>query len=132
MTQEHGGIIRHGAKILYAYAEATVPKLTIITRKGYGGAYIVMGSKYLRSDFVFAYPTAEIAVMGAEGAVNILYRKELKNHPDAQAERSRRVEEFREKFGKPYVAAAGGHIDDIIIPSETRPAPDRRSGIAPR
>jgi len=121
VAQEHGGIIRHGAKILYAYSEASVPKLTVITRKGYGGAYIVMGSKYLRSDFVFAYPNAEIAVMGAEGAVNILYRKELKDNPNADVERARLIDEYREKFNSPYVAAACGHIDDIILPSETRP-----------
>jgi acetyl-CoA carboxylase carboxyltransferase component len=121
VSQEHGGIIRHGAKILYAYSEASVPKLTVITRKGYGGAYIVMGSKYLRSDLVFAYPNAEIAVMGAEGAVNILYRRELKDNPNADAERVRLIEEYRDKFSKPYVAAGAGHIDDIIMPSETRP-----------
>ncbi|NPV56445.1 MAG: acyl-CoA carboxylase subunit beta [Anaerolineae bacterium] len=121
VAQEHGGIIRHGAKIVYAYSEATVPKLTVITRKGYGGAYIVMGSKHLGADMVFAWPTAEIAVMGAEGAVNILFRKELKAAEDAKAERERLVAEYRDKFANPYNAAAGGHIDDIILPSETRP-----------
>jgi methylmalonyl-CoA decarboxylase subunit alpha len=121
VAQEHGGIIRHGAKILYAYSEASVPKLTIITRKAYGGAYIVMGSKHLHADLVFAYPTAEIAVMGADGAVSILFRKELKDHPNPEAERARLVEEYRQRFNSPYVAAAGGHIDDIILPSETRP-----------
>ncbi len=121
VSQEHGGIIRHGAKILYAYAEATVPKITVITRKGYGGAYVVMGSKYLKADLVFAYPTAEIAVMGAAGAVNILYRKELKDHPDAENERARLVEAYRARFSNPYIAAAAGHVDDIIIPAETRP-----------
>jgi acetyl-CoA carboxylase carboxyltransferase component len=121
VAQEHGGIIRHGAKILYAYAEATVPKLTVITRKGYGGAYIVMGSKYLRADFVYAWPNGEIAVMGASGAVSILYRKELKDNPDPEAARAQLIEEYREKFANPYAAAAAGHIDDVIIPSETRP-----------
>lgn len=121
VAQEHGGIIRHGAKILYAYAEASVPKLTVITRKGYGGAYIVMGSKYLRADFVYAWPNGEIAVMGASGAVSILYRKELKENPNPEAARAQLIEEYREKFANPYAAAAAGHIDDVIIPSETRP-----------
>jgi acetyl-CoA carboxylase carboxyltransferase component len=120
VSQEHGGIIRHGAKILFAYSEATVPKLTVITRKGYGGAMIVMGSKYLRADFVFAWPSAEIAVMGAEGAVNILHRKELKDNPNAAEERKRLVQEYKDKFSNPYAAAAAGHIDDVILPSETR------------
>lgn len=121
VAQEHGGIIRHGAKIVYAYSEATVPKLTVITRKGYGGAYIVMGSKYLRADMVYAWPTAEIAVMGADGAVNILFGKELKNAPDPKAERERLIAEYREKFANPYAAASAGHIDDVILPEETRP-----------
>jgi propionyl-CoA carboxylase beta chain len=121
LAQEHGGIIRHGAKIVYAYAEATVPKLCVVTRKAYGGAYIVMSSKYIRTDLVFAWPTAELAVMGADGAVNILYRKQLKAMEDPEAERTRLVAEFREKFSKPYAAAASGHIDDILIPAETRP-----------
>jgi acetyl-CoA carboxylase carboxyltransferase component len=121
VAQEHGGIIRHGAKIVYAYSEATVPKLTVVTRKGYGGAYIVMGSKHLRADMVYAWPTAEIAVMGAEGAVNILFRKELKDAVDPAAERARLVADYRSKFANPYNAASGGHIDDIILPSETRP-----------
>jgi acetyl-CoA carboxylase carboxyltransferase component len=121
VAQEHGGIIRHGAKIVYAYSEATVPKLTVVTRKGYGGAYIVMGSKHLRADLVFAWPTAEIAVMGADGAVNILFRKNLKDAADPAAERARLIAEYREKFANPYNAAAGGHIDDVILPSETRP-----------
>lgn len=121
VDQEHGGIIRHGAKILYAYSEATVPKLTVITRKGYGGAYIAMSSKYLRADFVFAWPGAEIAVMGADGAVNILYRKELKASSDPEAAREQYVEEYRERFATPYAAAAAGHIDDVLIPAETRP-----------
>jgi acetyl-CoA/propionyl-CoA carboxylase carboxyl transferase subunit len=121
IAQEHGGIIRHGAKIVYAYSEATVPKLAVVTRKAYGGAYIVMSSKYIRTDLVFAWPTAELAVMGAEGAVNILYRKQLKAMEDPEAERARLVAEFREKFSKPYTPAASGHIDDILIPAETRP-----------
>ena len=121
LAQEHGGIIRHGAKIVYAYSEATVPKLCVVTRKAYGGAYIVMSSKYIRTDLVFAWPTAELAVMGADGAVNILYRKQLKATEDPEAERARLVHEFREKFSKPYTPAASGHIDDILIPAETRP-----------
>ncbi len=121
VAQEHGGIIRHGAKILYAYAEATVPKITIITRKGYGGAMIVMGSKYLRADLVFAWPSAEIAVMGAAGAVNILYRKQLKESANASEDRARLIQEYKDKFSNPYAAAAAGHIDDILVPSETRP-----------
>ncbi len=122
VAQEHGGIIRHGAKIVYAYSEATVPKLAVITRKAYGGAYIVMSSKYIRTDLVFAWPTAEIAVMGAEGAVNILYGKELKQNDGAvEARRARLVGEFRDKFSKPYTAAASGHVDSVLVPSETRP-----------
>jgi methylmalonyl-CoA decarboxylase subunit alpha len=120
VAQEHGGIIRHGAKIVYAYSEATVPKLTVITRKGYGGAYIVMGSKYIRTDLVYAWPTAEIAVMGAEGAVSILHRKQIKEAADPRAERDRLVSEYKAKFSNPYLAAAAGHVDDIIVPAETR------------
>ncbi len=120
ISQEHGGIIRHGAKILYAYSEASVPKITVITRKGYGGAMIVMGSKYLRADFVYAWPSSEIAVMGAEGAVNILYRKELKDNPNAKEERARLIQEYKDKFSNPYAAASAGHVDDVILPSETR------------
>lgn len=119
VDQEHSGIIRHGAKIVYAYSEATVPKIAVITRKAYGGAYIVMSSKHIRTDWVFAWPTAEIAVMGAAGSVSILYGKELKKSNDA-AERTRLEAEFRNKFGKPYYAAASGHVDDVIAPSETR------------
>ena len=119
VNQEHSGIIRHGAKIVYAYSEATVPKIAVITRKAYGGAYIVMSSKHIRTDWVFAWPTAEIAVMGAAGSVSILYGKELKKSNDA-AERTRLEAEFRTKFGKPYYAAASGHVDDVIAPSETR------------
>jgi acetyl-CoA carboxylase carboxyltransferase component len=120
VSQEHGGIIRHGAKIVYAYSEASVPKLTVVTRKGYGGAYIVMASKHIHADMVFAWPNAEIAVMGAEGAVSILYRKELQNKENAEEERERLVNEFRDKFANPYVAAANGFVDDVILPHETR------------
>ncbi len=116
-AQEFGGIIRHGAKLLYAYAEATVPKITIITRKAYGGAYCVMGSKHLRTDVNFGYPTAEIAVMGAEGAVNIVYRRELAADPTV---RLAKTAEFRERFANPFVAAERGYLDDVIEPHETR------------
>jgi propionyl-CoA carboxylase beta chain len=119
--QEFGGIIRHGAKLLYAYAEATVPKITVITRKAYGGAYCVMGSKHLRTDVNFAYPTAEIAVMGPEGAVNIVYRRELTAAKDPEAMRQEKIEEFRDRFASPFVAAERGFIDDVIEPHETRP-----------
>jgi propionyl-CoA carboxylase beta chain len=119
-AQEYGGIIKHGAKLLYAFAEATVPKLTVITRKAYGGAYCVMASKHIRADANFAFPTAEIAVMGPEGAVNILYRRELADAADPAAFRAERVAEFREKFATPYVAAARGYVDDVIEPRETR------------
>jgi propionyl-CoA carboxylase beta chain len=119
--QEFGGIIRHGAKLLYAYAEATVPKITVITRKAYGGAYCVMGSKHLRTDVNFAYPTAEIAVMGPEGAVNIVYRRELMAAADPEAVRKEKIEEFRDRFASPFVAAERGFIDDVIEPHETRP-----------
>jgi propionyl-CoA carboxylase beta chain len=121
VAQEHGGIIRHGAKIIYAYSEASVPKLTVITRKGYGGAYIVMSSKHIHSDIVFAWPNAEIAVMGAEGAVSILYRKELAEKENSAEERAKIVAEFRDKFANPYIAAAAGYVDDVILPHETRP-----------
>jgi len=119
--QEFGGIIRHGAKLLYAYAEATVPKITVITRKAYGGAYCVMGSKHIRTDINFAFPTAEIAVMGAEGAVNIVYRREIATADDPDAVRRQKTEEFRERFANPFSAAERGFIDDIIKPHETRP-----------
>ncbi|MEO7652888.1 MAG: carboxyl transferase domain-containing protein [Bryobacteraceae bacterium] len=119
--QEFGGIIRHGAKLLYAYAEATVPKITVITRKAYGGAYCVMGSKHLRTDVNFAYPTAEIAVMGAEGAVNIVYRRELAAAEDQPSVRARKTAEFRERFANPFIAAERGFVDDVIEPRETRP-----------
>jgi acetyl-CoA carboxylase carboxyltransferase component len=121
VNQEHGGIIRHGAKIIYAYSEATVPKITVNLRKGYGGAYIVMGSKFLRADIVYAWPTTEIAVMGADGAVNILYGKQLKDAENAEVERARLVKEYRDKFSTPYTSAAAGYVDDILIPAETRP-----------
>jgi propionyl-CoA carboxylase beta chain len=121
--QEYGGIIKHGAKLLYAYAEATVPKLTVITRKAYGGAYDVMASKHIRADFNFAYPTAEIAVMGAEGAINILYRKEIAAADKAgklPQERARLTELYRNTFANPYRAAELGYIDEVIVPEETR------------
>jgi len=118
--QEFGGIIRHGAKLLYAFAEATVPKITVITRKAYGGAYCVMSSKHIRTDLNFAYPTAEIAVMGPEGAVNVLYRRELARADDPEALRQQKVEEFREKFANPYVAAERGFVDEVIFPRQTR------------
>ncbi len=118
--QEHGGIIRHGAKLLYAYCEATVPKITIITRKAYGGAYDVMNSKHIRGDLNYAWPTAEIAVMGPDGAVNIIYREEIKNAADPEAMRQKLVQEYREHFANPYVAAGRGYIDDVIEPRQTR------------
>lgn len=120
VNQEYGGIIRHGAKLLYAYAEATVPKITVVTRKAYGGAYCVMGSKHIRTDINFAYPTAEIAVMGADGAVEILYRKDLAGAADPVAARQAKVEEFRDKFASPYIAAERGYIDEVIEPRQTR------------
>ncbi len=117
--QEHLGIIRHGAKLLYAFAEATVPKITVITRKAYGGAYCVMASKHIRTDINFAYPTAEIAVMGAEGAVGVIYKKEIAEHDESY--RKERIGDFQEKFANPYVAAEKGFIDEVIEPSQTRP-----------
>ncbi len=121
-AQEFGGIIKHGAKLLYAYAEATVPKITVITRKAYGGAYCVMGSKHVRTDINYAYPTAEIAVMGPEGAVNILYRREIAEADDKSREfRETKIEEFRERFANPYIAAEKGWIDEVIQPRDTRP-----------
>jgi len=119
-AQEFGGIIRHGAKLLYAFAEATVPKITVITRKAYGGAYCVMSSKHIRTDLNLAYPTAEIAVMGPEGAVNVLYRRELMKADDPDALRAQKVAEFREKFANPFVAADRGFVDEIIEPRQTR------------
>jgi len=121
VEQEHGGIIRHGAKLVYAYCEATVPKITVITRKAYGGAYCVMNSKHIRGDLVFAWPTAEIAVMGPEGAVNIIFRRELARAEDPDALQEQLVAEYREKFANPYVAASRGYIDAVIEPRETRP-----------
>jgi len=146
VAQEHRGIIRHGAKVLYAYSEATVPKISVITRKAYGGAYVVMSSKYLGTDVNYAWPSAEIAVMGAEGAVNILFRKEIAAAEDSTAERARRAEEYRRNFNNPYHAASAGYVDDIIEPRETRvkliasltalqdkysPAPPRKHGNIP-
>ena len=121
VDQEHGGIIRHGAKLLYAYCEATVPKLTVITRKAYGGAYDVMSSKHIRGDLNIAWPTAEIAVMGPEGAVNVIYRDEIDAAQDAAVERQRLVADYQSRFANPYIAASRGYIDDVILPSETRP-----------
>jgi propionyl-CoA carboxylase beta chain len=121
VAQEHGGIIRNGAKLLFAYCEATVPKLTIITRKAYGGAYDVMSSKHVRGDLNLAWPSAEIAVMGPDGAVNIIFRKELAEAEDPESRREELVQQYREQFANPYVAAARGYIDDVIEPRETRP-----------
>jgi len=118
--QEFGGIIKHGAKLLYAYAEATVPKLTVITRKAYGGAYCVMSSKHIRTDINYAYPTAEIAVIGPEGAVNIVYRRELASAEDGKAFSDAKVEEFKQRFANPYIAAERGYIDEVIQPRQTR------------
>jgi propionyl-CoA carboxylase beta chain len=120
-AQEWGGIIRHGAKLLYAYAEATVPKLAVITRKAYGGAYDVMSSKHIGADFNFAWPTAEVAVMGPEGAVNIIFRKELEEADDPDARRSELIEDYRERFASPFVAAERGYVDEVIEPRRTRP-----------
>ncbi|HMM29173.1 MAG: acyl-CoA carboxylase subunit beta [Chloroflexota bacterium] len=146
VDQEHRGIIRHGAKVLYAYSEATVPKISVITRKAYGGAYVVMSSKYLGTDVNYAWPSAEIAVMGAEGAVNILFRKEISAAPDPAAEHARLTDEYRRNFNNPYHAASAGYVDDIIEPRETRvkliasltalqdkysPAPPRKHGNIP-
>jgi propionyl-CoA carboxylase beta chain len=119
--QEWGGIIRHGAKLLYAYCEATVPKLAVITRKAYGGAYDVMSSKHIRADFNFAWPTAEVAVMGPEGAVNIVFRNELQEADDAEARRAELIADYRERFANPYVAAERGYVDEVIEPRRTRP-----------
>jgi propionyl-CoA carboxylase beta chain len=119
--QEHGGIIKHGAKLIYAFAEATVPRITVITRKAYGGSYIVMSSKHLRGDIIVAYPRAEIAVMGAEGAVNIICRNQIKNAADPDAERAALIDDYRKKFSNPYKAAELGYIDEVIDPAATRP-----------
>jgi propionyl-CoA carboxylase beta chain len=120
-AQEWGGIIRHGAKLLYAYAEATVPKLAVITRKAYGGAYDVMSSKHIRADFNFAWPTAEVAVMGPEGAVNIIFRRELESADDPEARRAELIEEYKQQFANPYAAAERGYVDEVIEPRRTRP-----------
>lgn len=120
VDQEHAGVIRHGAKILYAYSEATVPKVTIILRKAYGGGYIAMNSRHLRADFVFAWPTAEIAVMGPDGAANIVFRKEIAEAENPEEMRQQKIQEYKEKFANPYVAAAQGYIDEVIEPKETR------------
>jgi len=119
--QEYHGIIRHGAKLLYAFTEATVPRLTIITRKAYGGAYLVMNSKHLRADVSFAWPTAEIAVMGPEGAVNVVFRKQIEKAEDPAAARAELIQQYQDKFATPYIAAERGFIDDVIEPAETRP-----------
>jgi acetyl-CoA carboxylase carboxyltransferase component len=118
--QEYHGIIRHGAKLLYAFAEATVPRLTVITRKAYGGAYLVMNSKHLRADVSFAWPTAEIAVMGPDGAVNVVFRKEIEKAEDPKAKRAELIAQYQAKFATPYIAAERGFIDDVIEPAETR------------
>jgi len=120
VNQEHGGVIRHGAKLLYAYSEATVPKVTIILRKAYGGAYIAMSSRHLGADVVYAYPTAEIAVMGAEGAAEIIFRKDIQSAEDKEKMRQQKIKEFRDQFANPYRAAERGYIDDVIDPAETR------------
>jgi methylmalonyl-CoA decarboxylase subunit alpha len=146
VDQEHAGVIRHGAKVLYAYSEATVPKLTVILRKAYGGGYIAMGSRHLRADFVFAWPAAEIAVMGPEGAANIIFRKEITTSSDPDKTRKEKVEEYKTKFANPYVAASRGYVDAVIEPSETRkfllhslevsenkdvPMPQKKHGLPP-
>lgn len=146
VDQEHAGVIRHGAKILYAYSEATVPKITVILRKAYGGGYIAMCSSHLRADFVFAWPTAEIAVMGSEGAANIIFRKEIMEAEDQEKMRQQKIEEYKEKFANPYVAAAYGYVDAVIAPEQTRSfvihaleishnkseaVPERKHGIPP-
>jgi propionyl-CoA carboxylase beta chain len=120
-AQEWGGIIRHGAKLLYAYCEATVPKIAVITRKAYGGAYDVMSSKHIRADFNFAWPTAEVAVMGPEGAVSIVFRKEIEQAPDPEAKRAELIEAYKAEFANPYTAAERGYVDDVIEPRRTRP-----------
>jgi propionyl-CoA carboxylase beta chain len=120
VKQEHGGIIRHGAKILFAYSEATVPKLTVILRKAYGGAYVALNSKSIGADLVFAWPNAEIAVMGPQGAANIIFSKEINNSENPELTRQQKIEEYREKFANPYVAASRGMVDDVIDPRDTR------------
>jgi propionyl-CoA carboxylase beta chain len=120
-NQEWGGIIRHGAKLLYAFTEATVPKLTVVTRKAYGGAYDVMSSKHMLADFNFAWPTAEVAVMGPEGAVNIIFRRDLEKSPTPDERREKLISDYKARFANPYTAAERGYIDDVIVPHETRP-----------
>jgi acetyl-CoA carboxylase carboxyltransferase component len=120
VDQEYGGIIRHGAKLLYAYCEATVPRIQVITRKAYGGAYVVMNSKSIGADLAFAWPSAELAVMGPQGAVEILYRRELQNVADPEARRAELVDDYTERFANPYVAAERGYVDDVIDPADTR------------
>ncbi len=144
--QEHAGVIRHGAKVLYAYSEATVPKITVVLRKAYGGGYIAMCSRHLGADFVFAWPTAEIAVMGSEGAANIIFRKEIKAAADPDDMRRQKIKEYSDKFANPYIAAANGHVDAVIQPRDTReyvihalsmaqqkndPRPKRKHGVPP-
>jgi acetyl-CoA carboxylase carboxyltransferase component len=121
VSQEHGGIIKEGAKLLYAFCESTVPRLTVVTRKAYGGAYCVMNSKQIRADINYAWPSAQFAVMGPEASVNVLYRRELAEADDSGALREELTAEFREKFDNPYVAAKIGYIDEVIQPQETRP-----------
>jgi propionyl-CoA carboxylase beta chain len=121
VDQEYGGIIRHGAKLIYAYAEATVPKVAVITRKAYGGAYIVMSSKHLRSDVNLAWPSAEIAVMGPDGAVNIIYREEIARADNPDDRRAELITDYQQRFTNPYVAANRGYLDDVIDPAQTRP-----------
>jgi acetyl-CoA carboxylase carboxyltransferase component len=118
--QEYGGIIRHGAKLLYAYCESTVPRVQIITRKAYGGAYVVMNSKSIGADLAFAWPSAEVAVMGPQGAVNIIFRKEIEAAGDAEVRRAELIEEYTERFANPYIAAERGYVDDVIDPRDTR------------
>jgi propionyl-CoA carboxylase beta chain len=120
-NQEWGGIIRHGAKLLYAFTEATVPKITVITRKAYGGAYDVMASKHLLADFNFAWPSAEVAVMGPEGAVNIIYRRDIAGSPTPEQRRQKLIDDYKARFANPYAAAERGYVDDVIVPHETRP-----------
>ena len=146
IDQEHAGVIRHGAKVLYAYSEATVPKITVIVRKAYGGGYIAMNSRHLRADFVFAWPSAEIAVMGPEGAANIIFRKDIASAENPDDMRKQKIKEYKEKFANPYVAASKGYVDSVIEPSETRnvilhaievssdkvaPRPEKKHGIPP-
>ena len=121
VDQEHNGIIRHGAKLLYAFADATVPRITVILRKSYGGAYCVMNSKNLGGDFNFAWPTAEIAVMGPEGAANIIFKKEIESSKNPQETEDKLIDEYKEKFANPYRAAERGYVDDVIEPHVTRP-----------